>query len=126
MQLSDRSVVEHTRLGDRALAEHVVGPLGGAWPEERLRVRGAIGLLGACEYLPRHEAGARALQDVLLVEHAELEGRGQAVGELDHARIEEREPALDGARHRHPIALSREQVRAEQRADLEPLVLRER
>ena len=88
--------------------------------------RRPVGLLGPVADLGRQPLPADLLEQVLLREPVELERRRQLVGELDHPVVQEGEPPLHGVRHRHPVALRREQVLREEDGRLEVLGLLQR
>ena len=62
----------------------------------------------------RQQVRACFAQDVLLAQPAHLQPRRNAGGEFDDAVVEEREAALDRVRHRHAVALRREDVARQQ------------
>ena len=102
---------------------HVVGR---ARADERGHDRRAVRALAARRDLGRDQRPGRLPEEVLLLEPSHLHRVGERRGELGHAVVEEREPALDRVPHEHPVALRVQEVRVEEGHDLEVLRLAER
>ena len=90
------------------------------------RVGRAVGLLLALENRLEHQPARRALQHVLLVEHAQLVFGRKRFRQRGDLPVEERESSFDRVRHQHPIALRREQIARQERVDFQVLILRQR
>ena len=76
--------------------------------------------------LRRKQGCHRLSQNVLLLKATQPQVVGEAGGELCDAIVEEREPALDRETHEHAVGLGVEQVRRQERRDLQILGLGQR
>ncbi|MNC85152.1 hypothetical protein D3C83_07360 [compost metagenome] len=66
------------------------------------------------------------LEHVLFIEHAQLVCVRQRIGQRHNILVEKREAALDRMGHQHAVALRGQEIAAEQRVDLDVLILRQR
>ena len=96
-------------------------------PKKDCAVRRAIGLLRPrCRCAPARGRFAASRRMCFSRSPRSFSARRDARRELDHAVVEEREAALDRVRHRHAVALRREDVARQQVGGLEILRLRQR
>src|SRR6185295_12722132 len=82
-------------------------------------IRGTVRLLGTLDDRIRHPPPGPALQDVLLPETPQPAALGKSGGKSEQAMIEEGVTTLHPMGHRHPIALTGEQVTGEQYPNLQ-------
>src|SRR5258707_5242271 len=124
-QLVDGDRIEDAVVRDALWREQLLHVLEAGSAEEALSLGGSIGLLGPLPHGWRHQARRTALQQVFLVEDPHLQTRRDPRRELDHPVIQEGEPRLDRVRHRHPVALGRQDVTGQQGGGLQVLGLTE-
>ena len=139
---ADRLAAPHLgdQLADRLRLEQAGAPqpLGARAAPRRRRSRRVLAgrrssLLGRAIRLLRCARDARAapgrrpqrLSICFSSQALHLQPRRERGGELHHAVVEEREAALDGVRHRHAVALRRQDVARQQVRGLQVLRLRE-
>ena len=125
-QLRRGGRAEHAGVLERRGARDLFDPLGRRRPRTRARRARDTAASCAARIASGTRPAAASFRTCFSSSTAQLVRRRQRFGQRRDAAIEERKSALDRVRHQHPVALRRQQVAGQQRADLEVLILRQR